>query len=124
MAITLTCNADIDRLAEGRDNEDSTDVGNSKEIVDPLNERSDTDTDTLELGDGKLTDKVGKDVDPATWSLMETLGTLKVGVAVDGTVSTSETVDSDESTDGKDEERLSESYDRISVGSTVESAVN
>ena len=61
---------DADKLAEGRDNDELTDVGNPREIVDPLNERSDTDADTPELGkskevDGKLTDKVRKDiVDP------------------------------------------------------------
>lgn len=161
--MALTCNVDADKLAEGRDNDEPTDVGNPREIVDPLNERSDTDADTPELGkskevDGKLTDNVckdivdplnempGKDADnpvlgrskevdvkptdkvgsdecPPTKLLIETLDTLKVGAAVEGTVSASEPEDSERSIDGKDVERLSESYDRTSVDGTVESAV-
>lgn len=152
---------DADKLAEGRDNDEPTDVGNPREIVDPLNERSDTDADTPELGkskevDGKLTDKVrkvivdplnempgkdaddpvlgrskevkptdkvGNDEDPPTKLLIETLDTLKVGATVEGTVSASEPEDSERSIDGKEVERLSESYDRTSVDGTVESAV-
>jgi hypothetical protein len=161
--VALTCNVDVDKLAEGRDNDEPTDVGNPREIVDPLNERSDTDADTPELGkskevDGKLTDKVRKDIfdplnempgkdaddpvlgrskevdvkptdkvgndeDPPTKLLIETLDTLKVGATVEGTVSTSEPEDSERSIDGKDVERVSESYDRTSVDGTVESAV-
>ena len=159
--MALTCNVDADKLAEGRDNDELTDVGNPREIVDPLNERSDTDADTPELGkskevDGKLTDKVRKDIvdplnempgkdaddpvlgrskevkptdkvgndeDPPTKLLIETLDTLKVGATVEGTVSASEPEDSERSIDGKDVERLSESYDRTSVDGTVESAV-
>ncbi|KAM0698915.1 hypothetical protein Q7P36_000959 [Cladosporium allicinum] len=145
------------------DNDELTDVGNPREIVDPLNERSDTDADTPELGkskevDGKLTDKVRKDIvdplnempgkdaddpmlgrskevdvkptdkvgndeDPPTKLLIETLDTLKAGATVEGTVSASEPEDSERSIDGKDVERLSESYDRTSVDGTVESAV-
>ena len=126
--MALTCNVDADKLAEGRDNDEPTDVGNPREIADPLNERSDTDADTPELGkskevDVKPTDKVGNDEDPPTKLLIETLDTLKVGATVEGTVSASEPEDSERSIDGKDVERLSESYDRTSVDGTVESAV-
>jgi hypothetical protein len=116
--VALTCNVDADKLAEGRDNDEPTDVGNPREIADPLNERSDTDADTPEP-----TDKVGNDEDPPTKLLIETLDTLKVGATVEGTVSASEPEDSERSIDGKDVERLSESYDRTSVDGTVESAV-
>jgi hypothetical protein len=119
---------DIDRLAEGRDDDDPTDVGNSKEFVDPLSETSGRDIDIPELGrskdvDGRVTDKVGEDVDWPTKSLNETLDPTKVGAIVEGAVGTGETEDSDRSTDDKVVEMLSESYDRVPVGSTVGSVV-
>jgi len=107
-----TCNEGVVRLAEGRDH-DADDIGESLR-----------DIDTPELGrpkefDCRLADKVGRDVDPPITSLIDTLGPVKAGATVEGTVSADEPEDGDRSTDGKVVERLKESYDDTPVGSDV-----
>ena len=123
--IALTRNVDADRLAEGRDNDDETDVGNPNEVVDPLSEIPGRGDDAPELGrpkevDGRVTEKVGKDVDWPAKSLSETLDPPKVGADVEGTVITDNTEESEGSIDGKVVDVLSEPYDRVSVGSKVD----
>jgi hypothetical protein len=117
---------DADRLAEGRDNDDETDVVNPKEVVDPLSDIPGGGDDAPELGrpkevDGRVTDKVGKDADWPPELLSETLDPAKVGADVEGTVITDETEDSDKPTDGEIVDVLSEPYDRVPVESTEES---